>query len=97
MPPRTTGPSPAEILAAMQRGGVIEVLKLVLAAKSNGLSDKRNLGGKVDSPSKAPSSAPLSVKPNDLSPGEVPRSNNDIWLLLVLIAMLCLGYYYFAR
>lgn len=97
MQPRATGPSPAEVLAALQRGGVVEALKLVLAAKTSSLSGKGNLGGTVGSPLKDPSSVPFSVKPSDLSPGEVPRSNSDIWLLLVLIAVLCIGYYFFAR
>jgi hypothetical protein len=95
MPRPTTSPSPAEVLAALQRGGVIEVLKLLIAAKGRGLSGENNLGHGVSS--KPPSSASFSSKPSDLSPGEVPRSNNDIWLLLVLIAALGIAYYFFSH
>jgi hypothetical protein len=97
MPPATTGPSPAEVLAALQRGGVVEALKLVLAAKGGGLRGEKNLGGHIGMSSKPPSSASFSSKPSDLSPGEVPRSNNDIWLLLVLIAALYIAYYFFTH
>jgi len=94
--PANTNPSPAEVIAALQRGGLIEALKLVLAAKGSGSKGVRTPGGHVGDPVHPIKSAPMSSKVSDLSPGEVPRSNNDLWLLLV-IAALGIGYYLFAR
>jgi len=96
MPP-STNPSPADVLAAFQRGGVIEVLKLLLAAKSVGSKAEKNLGGHVGRPSKPVSAESPSSQASQLSPGEVPRSNKGIWLLLVLIAALYIAYYFFTH
>lgn len=87
----------ADVLAALQRGGVLEALKLVLAAKTAGLKQElKNSAGHVASPSRPPSSVPSTLKPSHLSPGEVPRSNKDIWLLLVLMLALYFFYSIFA-
>jgi hypothetical protein len=98
--PAHTSPSPAEIIAALQRGGLVEALKLVVAAKGN------NAGGARRSVAAPTGTAPTASRPqtpeppsvfsqlNGLSPGEVPRSNNDLWLLL-LIAAAGIGYYLF--
>jgi hypothetical protein len=94
--PVSTNPSPAEIVAALQRGGVVEALKLVLAAKGIGASVEKSVAGQGGSRSKLFRSSPLSSKATDLSPGEVPRSSSDIWLVLLLIAALCIAYYFFA-
>ena len=89
--------SPAEIVAALQRGGIVEALKLVLAAKGVGSSgEKKSIAAQVSSSSKSLRAAPLPSKATNLSPGEVPRSSNDIWLLLLAAAALCLAYYFFA-
>jgi hypothetical protein len=93
--PVSANPSPAEIVAALQRGGIVEALKLVLAAKGIGSSGEKSDAGQGRSRLKLFRSAPLSSKATDLSPGEVPRSSGDIWLLLFVIAALCIGYYYF--
>jgi hypothetical protein len=94
--PVSANPSPAEIVAALQRGGIVEALKLVLAAKGIGTSGEGNVSGPAGRRSKLFRSTPLSSTATDLSPGEVPRSSNDVWLLLV-IAALCIAYYFFAR
>jgi len=93
--PASANPSPAEIVAALQRGGIVEALKLVLAAKGIG-SSGANVAGQVGTRPKPFRSTPLSSKATDLSPGEVPRSSGDIWLLFV-IAALCIAYHFFAR
>jgi hypothetical protein len=93
----SANPSPAEIVAALQRGGIVEALKLVLAAKGVSSSAGKKVAGQVGTRSKLFRSSPLSSKRTDLSPGEVPRSSSDIWLLLLLIAALCITYYFFAR
>ena len=94
--PASANPSPAEIVAALQRGGVVEALKLVLAAKGIGSSGEKSAAGQSDIRSKLFRSSPLSSKATDLSPGEVPRSSSDIWLVLLLVAALCIAYYFFA-
>ena len=89
----SSSPSPAEIVAALQRGGVAEALKLVLAAKRRASTgERRPAAAQATRPAKpvAPSS-----KAAGLSPGEVPRSNGDIWLLLVAGAMLLGAHYLF--
>ena len=96
MPPNTS-PSPADVLAALQRGGVIEVLKLLLAAKGVSSKGAKNLGRYVGSPSKPISAASPPSQASQLSPGEVPRSNKDIWLLLALTAALYSAYYFFSH
>jgi hypothetical protein len=93
--PASANPSPAEIVAALQRGGIVEALRLVLAAKGTGSAGERNVSGQGGNRPKPVRSTPLSSKVSDLSPGEVPRSSSDIWLLLV-IAALCIAYYFLA-
>jgi hypothetical protein len=93
--PAQANPSPAEIVSALQRGGIVEALKLVFTAKSNGSSGQNNVAGPVASRSISFGSSPPPTRATDLSPGEVPRSSTDIWLLLV-IAALCIGYHFFA-
>jgi hypothetical protein len=95
--PANTNPSPAEIVAALQRGGIVEALKLVLAAKGIGSSGGKDAAGQVARRSESFKPAPHSSKATDLSPGEVPRSNSDIWLLLLVIAVLCITYYFLAH
>jgi len=91
--PVSKGPSPVDILAAVQRGGIAEALKLVLVQKSTGAKRARNLDGQLAHPPKPHSSTTVSSKSSDLSPGEVPRSSHDVWLLLALIAALCIYYF----
>ena len=88
--------SPAEVVAALQRGGIVEALRLVLAAKGNGSSAAKKVADHVGIHTKPFKFSPLSSTREDLSPGEVPRSSSDIWLLLV-IAALCIVYYFFVR
>jgi hypothetical protein len=93
------GPSPADVLAAMQRGGITEALKLVLVQKTTGARRERNLGGPTAHPPKphnataATPATPASSDASELSPGEVSRSSIDVWLVLALVALLC---FYFA-
>ena len=93
--PASANPSPAEIVAALQRGGIVEALKLVLAAKGIGSSGDKSAAGPAASRAKPFRPTALSSKVTDLSPGEVPRSSGDIWLL-VAIAALCIAYEVFA-
>lgn len=93
----STNPSPAEIVAALQRGGIVEALRLLLAARSNGAGATKRVAGRGGARIKPPASLPVSSTGADLSPGEVPRSNGDIWLLLVLGAALCAAYHFFGR
>jgi hypothetical protein len=95
--PANANPSPAEIVTALQRGGIVEALKLVLAAKGIGSSGEKSVAGQVGSRSRPFGSSPPSSKVTDLSPGEVPRSSGDVWLLLLVMAALCIAYYFFAR
>ena len=95
--PTNTNPSPAEIVAALQRGGIVEALKLLLAAKGIGSSGGKDVAAQVARRSEPFKPAPHSSKVSDLSPGEVPRSNSDIWLLLLTIAALCIAYYFLAH
>ena len=95
--PANASPSPAEIVAAMQRGGIVEALKLVLASKGATSSAAKKVAGQVGDRFKAFEASPLSTERTDLSPGEVPRSSVDVSLLLVLIAVLCAIYYVYAR
>ena len=93
--PVSTNPSPAEIVAALQRGGIVAALKLVLAARGIGSSqENKGVSGAVDARPRPFRSTPPSSHATDLSPGEVPRSNSDLRLLLV-IAALCVAYYFF--
>ena len=94
--PASANPSPAEIVAALQRGGIVAALKLVLAAKGDGSSGEKNVAGQVGARPKPFGSSPLSSRRTDLSPGEVPRSSGDIWFLLLLVAVLSITYYFFA-
>jgi hypothetical protein len=91
----SANPSPAEIVAALQRGGIVEALKLVLAAKGIGSSGQKSVSGEVGGRTQLFRSTPVSGKVTDLSPGEVPRSSSDLWLLLA-VAALCITYYLFA-
>ena len=93
----SANPSPAEIVAALQRGGIVGALKVVLAAKGVGSSRVKDVPGQAGSPPKPFKLAARSSNATDLSPGEVPRSNGDIWLVLFLVAALCATYYFFAR
>ena len=93
----TPNPSPAEIVAALQRGGIVEALKLVLTAKGTRAGATTGLADHVGARAKPFKPLPPSSTRADLSPGEVPRSNSDVWLLLLLIAALCVVYYFFRR
>ena len=93
----SANPSPAEIVAALQRGGIVEALKLVLAAKGAGSSAEKQVTGHVDARPKLFRLTPRAGERTDLSPGEVPRSSGDVWLVLLVAAALCVGYYFFAR
>lgn len=73
------------------------MLKLLLAAKGVGSKGERNIGGQVGAPPKPARGESPSSRASELSPGEVPRSNRDIWLLLVLTAALYMAYYFFAN
>ena len=90
-------PSPAQIVAALQRGGIVEALKLVLAAKGVGPTGREGIAGQVARRSEPFKPTLHSSNATDLSPGEVPRSNSDIWLLLLVIAAVCITYYFLAR
>ena len=90
-------PSPAEIVAALQRGGIVEALKLVLAAKSAGAGAAKKRADRVGAPTEPFKPSPVSTTRADLSPGEVPRSSGDVWLVLIVIAALWVGYYFFGR
>jgi hypothetical protein len=92
----SANPSPAEIVAALQRGGIVEALKLVIAARGNSSLAARQVADHAGAQTKLFRSPPLSSARADLSPGEVPRSSSDIWLLLV-VAALCITYYFFVR
>lgn len=93
--PISPNPSPAEIVAALQRGGIVAALKLVLAARGIGSSrENKAASDAVDARPKPFRPTPPSSDATDLSPGEVPQSNNDLRLLLV-IAALCVAYYFF--
>jgi hypothetical protein len=93
----SANPSPAEIVAALQRGGIVEAIKLVLAAKGTGSSAEKQATGHVDARPKLFRLTPRASERTDLSPGEVPRSSGDVWLVLLVAAALCIGYYFFAR
>ncbi len=93
----STNPSPAEIVAALQRGGIVEALKLVLAARSTGVAAPKRVADRVGARIKPFGSSPLSSTRAELSPGEVPRSSVDLWLLLILVASSCAAYYFFGR
>jgi len=95
--PASAKPSPAEIVAALQRGGFVEALKLVLASKGVGSSAEKRVTDHVDARPKLFRLTPRSSERTDLSPGEVPRSSGDVWLGLIVAAALCIGYYFFAR
>jgi hypothetical protein len=93
--PANTNPSPAEIVAALQRGGIVAALKLVLAAKGIGAGEeKKGASDALDARPKPFGSTPPSSNATGLSPGEVPRSNSDLRLLLA-IAALCIAYHVF--
>jgi hypothetical protein len=94
-----TDPLPADVLAALQRGDFLEAIKLMRAAKGVGLTEAKDLvSGHVGSSSSKPvTSALRSNEVSPLSPGEVPRSNKDIWFLLLLVAAFCVTYYFFAH
>lgn len=96
MPP-SANPSPAEIVAALQRGGIVRALQLVLAARGTGSRTTTRAAGHVAAPPKPVGPSPFSGTRSDLSPGEVPRSSGDIWLLLLFVAALCMIYYFFGR
>jgi hypothetical protein len=95
--PASANPTPAEIVAALQRGGIVEALKLVLGAKGAGSSAERQVTDHVDARPKLFRLTARASERTDLSPGEVPRSSGDVWLVLLVAAALCVGYYFFAR
>ena len=95
--PTNTKPSPAEIVAALQRGGIVEALKLVLAAKGTGSSAGKGVAGQAARRFEPFKPAPHLGRGGDLSPGEVPRSNADVWLLLIVIAAISVVYFFLAR
>jgi len=95
--PTNASPSPAEIVAALQRGGIVEALKLVLAAKSAGSSGRKGVAGHVAHRPEPFKPASHPSKASELSPGEVPRSNGDVWLLLLVVAALGVMYFFVAR
>jgi hypothetical protein len=95
--PTNANPSPTEIVAALQRGGIVEALKLVLAAKRAGSSGGNGLAGQAARRSEPFKPAHHPSKVSELSPGEVPRSNGDVWLLLLVLAALCIMYFFLAR
>jgi len=92
----SANPSPAEIVAALQRGGIVEALKLVVAAKGSSAGAAKKVADHVGTELKPVKSSPPWSTRADLSPGEVPRSSSDIWLLLVMAA-LGITYYFFGR
>lgn len=96
-PRHSAGPSPAEVLAAFQRGGVIEVLKLLLASKGISPRGEKNVGGHVDRSSRPTGAASVPSKADNLSPGEMPRSSKDIWLLLTIVAAVYVAYHFLRR
>lgn len=95
--PANVNPTPAEIVAALQRGGIVEALKLVLAAKGARPSGGKSPVGQAARRAEPFDPPPRPSKVSDLSPGEVPRSNGDIWLFVLVIAAVCVTYYVLAR
>lgn len=92
----SANPSPAEVVAALQRGGIVEALKLVVAARGDSSRAAKAIVDPAGAQTGLFRSAPLPSARADLSPGEVPRSSGDIWFVLV-IAVLCSTYYFFGR
>ena len=95
--PTSVNPTPAEVVAALQRGGIAEALRLVLAAKGVASGAQKKAAGTVQPRPKPFKFSPRSSERTDLSPGEVPRSNGDVWLLLFIVAALCASYYFSGR
>ena len=95
--PSSANPTPAEVVAALQRGGIAEALRLVLAAKGVVSGAQKNVAGTVQPRPKPFKFSPLSSDRTDLSPGEVPRSNGDVWLVLFIVAALCVSYFFSGR
>ena len=96
--PLNTDPLPADVLAAFQRGGLLEAIRLLRAAKRVGPNEAKDFDRHVRGrSSQSTDAASSSVQANGLSPGEVPRSNNDLWLLVILVVAVSIAYLYFAR
>ncbi len=80
------------------------MLKVVVAAKDDRSRTAKNVAGRSGN-APAPHAGALPVphgsaallgKASDLSPGEVPKSNNDVWLVVLGIVALCI-YYFFGQ
>jgi hypothetical protein len=86
MPPPTS-PLPDNVLAALQRGNVIEAIKLLREATGLGLKEAKDA---VESFQSGEQGAP-----GQRSPGEVPKSSVSIWLIAALAALAILAYVFF--
>lgn len=90
---------PAVVLEALQRGDKVAAVRLLQERTGLGKNEARRrveaLGGTAALPSmprlessKAKTEAPLQPRAGGLAPGEVPRSNAGLWIVILMLAVL---------
>ena len=77
---------PPEVVAAIQRGQIIEAIKLLRALTGTSPKEAKDAVDGLERPTRD--------HRLDLSPGEVPPSNDRIWLV-VLVAFVVAAIWYF--
>ena len=78
------GPLPPTVIDALQRGNKIEAIKLLRESDGLGLKEAKDA---IDAMGALPAAGPM-------APGEVPRSGNFTWAIVVAVAVLVAGYYF---
>jgi ribosomal protein L7/L12 len=83
---RETRPTsvPAAVTEALNRGNKIEAIRLMREATSLGLKEAKD----------AVEAHGLSPTSQALAPGEVPRSNPVVWVVIALVAVALMAYYF---
>jgi hypothetical protein len=97
--PEPTNPLPEQLREALQRGRLVEVLKLVRRAREPGQQKPSGAGAAHAAPKRADDAfdgLPGSLA-DGLAPGEVPRSSSNGWLLVVVVLVAYLVYHLFVR
>ena len=106
------GSLPGEVVEAWKKGNKIEAIRLLRAKGGAGLTEakqaieafeRQQRGGSAQAPAtKAPNAVAdmLEVRRRagrQLSPGEVPPSSANKWLIVIVIVLAALGYWIFIR
>jgi Ribosomal protein L7/L12 C-terminal domain len=107
--PTSEGSLPPDVIDALNKGRLIEAIKLLRTGSGLGLKEAKDIidahirregapvGSQVAKEAAAASQRRMVADHSTAagcSPGEVPRAQNSAWVIMVLAAAAFLGYYF---